>query len=537
LTGVISAQSSDVKFEASDVHVSPKSNSFDRYMRGPFVRAGRYEIRTASMLDLVSTAYGMDPERVYGGPNWLEMDRFEVIGKIPPGTKPEGLKLMLQALLAERFHLKVHQDKKELAAFALTAEKHPLLKESDGSEAAGCKNQLKGLPNGPLPEGAPPPKPEFDFDCHNMTMAAFVDGMRDMPLVPDVLSNKPVVDRTDLKGAWDFKFTLPIPGRMMGPQGNYDVASIFDVMQKQLGLKLEAVKSDLPVIVVDSVNEKPSANLPDVVTTLAGSAPPTEFEVADIKPADPAFQGLRFNIEKGGRVTIQNATLKFIIEQVWNVTDEMLLDAPKWLDDEHWDVIAKAPSSVLSNGGPNTPPIDYDSVLIMLQSMLAERFKLKTHMEDRPISAYTLLAAKPKMKQADPAGRTKCFEGPGPDGKDPRNATPILGRLITCQNMSMGQLADLLQGLASGYIHAPVLDSTGLAGNWDFTLSFSTAGQLQGRGGDKSQASPGAAASDPNGALSLLDALPRQLGLKLEMQKRPIRVLVIDHVEQKPTDN
>jgi uncharacterized protein (TIGR03435 family) len=103
--------------------------------------------------------------------------------------------------------------------------------------------------------------------------------------------------------------------------------------------------------------------------------------------------------------------------------------------------------------------------------------------------------------------------------------------------MSMGQLADLLQGLASGYIHAPVLDSTGLAGNWDFTLSFSTAGQLQGRGGDRSQASPGAAASDPNGALSLLDALPRQLGLKLEMQKRPIRVLVIDHVEQKPTDN
>jgi uncharacterized protein (TIGR03435 family) len=213
--------------------------------------------------------------------------------------------------------------------------------------------------------------------------------------------------------------------------------------------------------------------------------------------------------------------------------------APKWFDQDRFDIVAKAPSAALNEeSGPRGHGIDFDAVMIMVKSLLEERFKLTTHWEERPISAYTLLAAKPKMKSADPNGRTKCDEGPGADGKDPRDSNPVLGRLITCQNMSMGLFASMLQGLAPGYIHAPVLDATGLEGSWDFTMSFSTAGQLQNpgkRGGDG--AAGNAPASDPNGALSLLDALPKQLGLKLEQTKRPVKVLVIDHVEQKPIDN
>jgi uncharacterized protein (TIGR03435 family) len=107
----------------------------------------------------------------------------------------------------------------------------------------------------------------------------------------------------------------------------------------------------------------------------------------------------------------------------------------------------------------------------------------------------------------------------------------------------MAQRASQLQYLANGYVHSAVLDSTGLEGGWDFTLSFSTAGQLQGGqgGGPPPAAVPGgsstAAASDPNGAISLPDAMEKQLGVKLELQKRPVPVMVIDHVEQKPTDN
>ena len=95
--------------------------------------------------------------------------------------------------------------------------------------------------------------------------------------------------------------------------------------------------------------------------------------------------------------------------------------------------------------------------------------------------------------------------------------------------MTMAQFADMLPNLANGYVRTPVLDSTGLEGAYDFTLSFSAVGLLRsgGRGGD----APGGAASDPNGALSLPDAANKQLGLKLELQKRTMPVLIIDHVE------
>jgi uncharacterized protein (TIGR03435 family) len=138
-------------------------------------------------------------------------------------------------------------------------------------------------------------------------------------------------------------------------------------------------------------------------------------------------------------------------------------------------------------------------------------------MEDRPVNAYTLLAVNPKLRKADPLSRTRCKEGPGPDGKDPRVTSPVLNRLISCQNMTTAQISDELQRLAAGYIYSPVLDATDLKGSWDFTLSFSSADQLQSRAAssgtpstDGSAAAP--TASDPSGAVSLFDAVNRQLG-------------------------
>jgi uncharacterized protein (TIGR03435 family) len=239
--------------------------------------------------------------------------------------------------------------------------------------------------------------------------------------------------------------------------------------------------------------------------------------------------------------------VKFVMQQAWNLTDEMIVGGPKWTETDRFDIIAKAPvpeninppaapAPLLAPSG--LPQLDIDTVWAMLRALLADRFKLKTHMEDRPVSAYTLTAVKPKLTKADPQNRTGCKEGPGPDGKDPRVANPILSRLVSCQNMTMAQFTEALPNLAGGYVHAAVLDSTGLDGAYDFTLNFSGAGQAQGGGGRSgdAQAAGGGAASDPNGALSLPDAVAKQLGLKLELQKRPLPVLVIDHVE-KPTDN
>jgi uncharacterized protein (TIGR03435 family) len=126
--------------------------------------------------------------------------------------------------------------------------------------------------------------------------------------------------------------------------------------------------------------------------------------------------------------------------------------APKWLDSDHFDILAKVVSDAPSNLGAKAPRIDIEDLRQMIQALLKERFKLQAHMEDRPISAYTLIAVKPKLTKADPLSRTRCKEGPGPDGKDPRIANPVLNRLVSCQNMTMAQIGEELQRVASGYI-------------------------------------------------------------------------------------
>jgi uncharacterized protein (TIGR03435 family) len=148
------------------------------------------------------------------------------------------------------------------------------------------------------------------------------------------------------------------------------------------------------------------------------------------------------------------------------------------------------------------------------------------------------------MTKADPSSRTHCKEGPGADGKNPRLTTPILNRLVSCQNVTMAQLADQFRIMARGYVYGDVLDKTNLGGGYDLTLSFSSADRVQGNGapgpssGSASSGDAGAAASsDPNGAVSLFDAVRRQLGLKLEKERRSVPVLVIDHLDDHPTDN
>jgi uncharacterized protein (TIGR03435 family) len=488
------------------------------------------------MVDLIAKAYGVNADKVVGGPSWLEMDRFDAIAKLPAGSTPESRKAMLQALLADRFKLVVHNDTKPLPAYALTVGKHPALKKADGSGETGCKF-TRPTP-GPQGAGPSPTPPTFLYSCHNMTMAAFVEGMRDMAASFQYLGDNLVADQTGLEGAWDFDFKYT--QRARAATAAADMITIFDAIDKQLGLKLEPAQVPMPVLVVDSVNRKPIDNPPGVKESLHLAPAPTEFDVAVVKPTDPDYRGMNFNIQPGGRVDLRGTTLKFLIEQAWNLTDDMLVGAPKWMDTDRFDIVAKASTAVFEGSSPGqSMDIDFDAVLQMVRTLLADRFKLATHFEDRPVAAYTLIAVKPKLKKADPSSRTLFKEGPATlDAKDPRNSNPALARLVTCQNMTMAQFAEKLQSIAPGYIHSPVLDATGIEGAFDFTLSFSPAGLAQGGGGRGGDTAPpsGAAieASDPSTGLTLLEAVEKQLGLKLVMQKRPISVLVIDHVEQNP---
>src|SRR5262245_9367798 len=111
-------------FDLADVHASPLSGFAElaQMSGGAAPRNGRFEIRNATMLDLIRTAYGVEPEKVVGGPNWLASDRFDVIAKVPAGTTQEKARLMLRTLLAERFGLTVHNDSRPVAVFVLSAE-------------------------------------------------------------------------------------------------------------------------------------------------------------------------------------------------------------------------------------------------------------------------------------------------------------------------------------------------------------------------------------------------------------------------------
>jgi uncharacterized protein (TIGR03435 family) len=526
------AESSDAKptFEIADVHVSPH-RSFP-FTDGGALRGDRYIIRQATMLDLIAAAYGLDSDFVQGGPIWLETDRFDVIAKTPPTTSKEAIKLMLQSLLADRFKLVTHSGTAPMPAYVLSVGKgKPKLKEGDDSGKSNCEYQEppKGLPPGTISN--------IVFVCHNTTMEAFANDLHDWA---GGYLDKSVVDSTGLKGAWDFD--IKWTGRGQLQRAGADGISIFDAVDKQLGLKLDLQTAPRPVLIVDSVNQRPTANSPDVEKILP-APPPPQFDVATIKPGQPDAE-LRGRIN-GGQVDVQGATLKFLITFAWDLNpndSEVLAGAPKWLDSDRYDILAKVTPNAQGSAAPNSPQIDIEDLRQMLRALLIDRFKMETHTEDRPVSAYTLIAVNPKLRKADPLSRTRCKEGPGLDGKDPRIATPVLNRLISCQNMTTLQIGDELQRIAGGYIYGPVLDATGIKGSWDFTLSFSSVGQTPApatktASADGSSSAGTSTASDPTGALTLFDAVNRQLGLKLEKQKRPAPVLVIDHIEERPTEN
>jgi uncharacterized protein (TIGR03435 family) len=508
-------------FVIADVHVSPFSSN--PFMHGNSIQGDRYFLTQATMVDLIATAYSVDAINVQGGPTWLERDRYDIRAKVPPKTTSDDIKLMLRAILADRFHLVVKTGTAPMPTYILSAGSgKPKMTESEGTGDPSC------IPL-PPPQNPPPGAPSYNtVNCKNLTMDALADTLHNF--ARDYL-DQPVVDETKLAGTWDF--TIKWTGRGQLEKQGADGISIFAAVEKQLGLKLELKTSPRPVFQVASVDEVPTPNAANIAEALP-EPPAAPFEVATIKPSAPDERG--FGRITGGQIETRAIPLMFLITFGWDLNPankEGIVNAPKWLDTAKFDILAKAGANVRVDKTSSGNLINFEDLRYMVRALLSERFQMKWHMEDRPVTAYTLVAANPKLKPtADPTERTKCKEGPGPDGKDPRIASPILNRLLTCQNMTMAQIGDELQRVANGYIYNTVVDGTGLKGSYDFTLSFSSAGNiLPATTGDTPNS------SDPNGALSLFDAVNRQLGLKLEKAKRPYPVLVIDHMDETPTEN
>jgi uncharacterized protein (TIGR03435 family) len=513
------------RFDTAAIHNSVRARGFNPPMTGGVLREGRFDLRRATMLDLIRTAWGVDADRIFGGPDWLEMDQFDIAAKAPPGTPDRTLKLMLQSLLEDRFHLQVHEDMRPMPAYVLTAGKDKAkLREASGGDAGGCEPE-------PGKSGDVAATP-FVLACRNTTMDEFGQALRRW--ANDYLTS-PVVNSTGIEGAWDFELRWYTRPRL--PQAGAGAVTVFDAVERQLGLRLDLGKADAPALVVDRVEEKPAENPPGVEQLLP-RAPASEFEVADLKLAG-ADERPFARSQPSGRVEMRGYTLRMLVNLAWNINqDDMIAGVTKGMESQRFTLQAKSSSIAAGPGG--AVQTDADDLRSMLQALLKDRFKLQVHTEERAVAANTLLAVKPKLIKADPANRAGCRESAAV-ARDPRETMPIRSRLLVCRNVTMAQFADQLERLVPGYIYSPIEDATGIDGRFDITLNFSSAPVYQ----SASRAAPadagaqdtGRAAADPNEALSLQEAISRQLGLKLDQRKRMMPVLVIDSFREKPTEN
>jgi uncharacterized protein (TIGR03435 family) len=495
-------------FELADVHPSEPNTAWAvSGMRDPALearhgelRGGRYEIHSATLVDLISAAFAIDPAKLIGGPSWLDNARFDVIAKVPEGTTTAAIPGMLQALLAERFHLATHRDMSPFPEFVLTAGPRPLLKANEGGGEPGCKR---------VSDSGDPA-----ITCSNVSMTEFAQSLP--RLAGDYLWDNSLIDRTQIGGSFDFALRWT-PRRNFYPSGSGGVP-LADAIEKQLGLNLALHDVPEPVLVVDHADQVPTPNSPAVGKELP--AVPLAFDVAIIKPTLPQVTERNFRREPGGRVSIEGLTLKSLIKFAWDYqdlevidNDDLLSGAPKFSESVRYDVVARAPA---------TGPTDQEAMQLMLRALLADRFGLKTHVETRSITVFALVAAKPHLRRADPRNRTGCRNIPVPPSGT--GFVPVF--TIRCQNTTMAQFAKKLQALAGKYITHPPIDATGLTGAWDFTLNWSPPHLVD-----------STMPADPNGSISLPEALEKQLGLKLKSVKHVMPVTVIDRLNPTPTAN
>jgi Protein of unknown function (DUF3738) len=186
--------------------------------------------------------------------------------------------------------LAIRKDTKSMPAFALTLGKgKPKMKEADGTGEIGCRPQR--------PTDA---RPYALFVCRNVTMADLVERL-EMSAAP--YFNYPVVDLTGLAGKWDFEVGWS-PRATLERSGG-DGVSVFEAVDRQLGLKLEQKDVPMPVIVVERVNEKPADNPPSLPVKVSPPVP-TEFEVASLKLSAPDEQMGGPSFQPGGRLDFRH---------------------------------------------------------------------------------------------------------------------------------------------------------------------------------------------------------------------------------------
>ena len=258
-------------FEVASIKPNPDATGAGEINPRP---NGRFTATGATLRALVLRAYSLHESQLIGGPGWIGVERFDIDARAgtPPVDGPDGLLPMVRTLLAERFRLRVHDETRELPAFLLTHARRdqglgpqirPTQADCSTNRAVPTEAQIRAAAR----DGWPP--------CGLVFVVSFTTGgadgvvkirvrrsavaMKDFAQSLQSPVGRPVVDRTGLEGRWDIEYSYtPRPtGDVPGFAEN--VPSLGAALEEQLGLKLDSERTQVPVLVIDSV-ERPSDN-------------------------------------------------------------------------------------------------------------------------------------------------------------------------------------------------------------------------------------------------------------------------------------
>lgn len=486
---------------------------------------------------LIQVAYDLQDDQILGGPDWVNTEGYDIdlkVGKSAdemqkrgPHYRVSGRTLMFQKLLSDRFKLSFHRETRDLPVYVLAVsangpkvqpakpgDTYPNGVKCSGGRPCGERTLVEPEPNKIVGQGVP--------------ISSLVG------LLSGKIGGRIIVDKTGLTGVYDF--TLDALAPMRRPESEpsllkavpehaealtkvhaIETASLLQAVSEQLGLELEPQTAPVEVLVIDhaekitgdesSLSQPHDPSLAESVTV---SMPhPLVYKAVSIKSdksqATATFTG---SFPPDG-FNATNVTLETLIEWAYKVDGFQIAGAPDWVNTERYDVQAEVDSSVADELRGLSEKQRGATQQPMLRELLADHFKLEAHRETRELPVYELVVAgsSPKLQQA------KSGESP---------LIRFEKGLITGQAVPIGPTNNdrpSLVRMLSSYLQRPVLDKTGLAGMYDFSLEWT----------------PGDSQGEDQGRPSIFAAVQGQLGLKLlESNERtaPVQVLFIDHAER-----
>ena len=245
-----SAEEASPSFEVATI--KPNPSGVHGLIQGLTITGRTLRLRNASVLDLIGFAFNVQPRQVVNAPGWANDDRYDLEGIADrDGTlSRQQVEGMLQKLLTGRFRLKYHEDKREMSAFVL----------EDGKNGSKLPETTR---SGPLPQFSMRPEPTgLTVHVVNARLGDFTSFLQ------MVVLDRPVVNATGLTGRYDFDVTFTPDDSQFGghpPKSSEqsDIASVapnlFEAVQQQIGLRIRAERTAVPVIVIDHV-DRPSPN-------------------------------------------------------------------------------------------------------------------------------------------------------------------------------------------------------------------------------------------------------------------------------------